>query len=272
VIFIAPCQFGGRIKCSRENGTRTGEMEGFTASTFGELNAADYDQLHDPGTTAETVALISELAGEGAILELAIGTGRIALPLAAKGHKVSGIEGSPEMVESMRRKPGGDAIDVAIGDIADVDIDGPFDHAFLVFNTLFNLQTQEDQIRCFHNTAKCLVPGGTFLVETFVPDLSGFRDGQRTTTKRLDMSSVWIEAALHDPVRQLLEMQRIRITEDGMQLVPLPMRYAWPSEIDLMARLAGMTLVHRWGGWDRRPFDASSTMHVSVYRKAGADE
>lgn len=247
-------------------------MEGFTASTFGELNAAEYDALHDPGTTAESVRLISELADGGSIFELAIGTGRIALPLAALGHQVSGIEGSPEMVEILRRKPGGDALDVMIGDMADFDIEGPFDHAILVFNTLFNLQTQEDQIRCFRNTAKCLAPGGSFLIETFVPDLSGFRDGQRTTTKRLDKSSVWLEAALHDPVRQTFEFQRIRITEQGTRLVPLPMRYAWPSEIDLMARLAGLTLEHRWGGWDRRPFDASSRMHVSVYRKPKAEK
>lgn len=242
-------------------------MEAFTAATFGELNAEDYDELHDPGTTEETVRLISEIAGKGRILELAIGTGRIALPLAAMGHDVSGIEGSPEMVAKLREKPGGADLRVAIGDFADVGMDGPFDHVFLVFNTLFNLQSQEDQIRCFANVAARLAEGGTFLVETFVPDLSGFADGQRVQTKRLDRSSVWIEAGLHDPVRQLFEFQRIRITADGMKLVPLPMRYAWPAEIDLMARLAGLTPVERWGGWDRQPFDASSRMHVSVYRK-----
>ncbi|WP_394892442.1 class I SAM-dependent methyltransferase [Mesorhizobium sp. AaZ16] len=243
------------------------EMEGFTASTFGELNAAEYDELHDPGTTEETVRLISELAGEGSILELAIGTGRVALPLVALGHRVSGIEGSLEMIEKLREKPGSDAIDVTIGDFADVNIKGPFDHVFLVFNTLFNLQSQEDQIRCFRNVADRLNPGGTFMIETFVPDFSGFSDGQRVRTKRLDKTSVWIEAALHDPVCQLFEYQRIRVTETGVRLVPLPMRYAWPSEIDLMARLAGLTRIHRWGGYDRSQFDASSKMHVSVYQK-----
>ena len=242
-------------------------MDGFTASTFGELNADEYDDLHDPGTTEQTVRLISEIAGNGRILELAIGTGRIALPLAAMGHDVSGIEGSPDMVAKLREKPGGEALRVEIGDFADVGIEGPFDHVFLVFNTLFNLQSQEDQIRCFANVAERLSEGGTFLVETFVPDFTGFSDGQRVQTKRLDRSSVWIEAALHDPVRQLFEFQRIRITPDGTKLVPLPMRYAWPAEIDLMARLAGLTLVERWGGWDRQPFDGSSRMHVSVHRK-----
>ena len=242
-------------------------MEGFDETTFGTLNADDYDALHDPGTTAESVALISELAGQGRILELAIGTGRMALPLVALGHDVSGIEGSPLMVEKLRAKPGGEAIEVVIGDFADVAIDGPFDHVFLVFNTFFNLLSQEAQVRCFANVAQRLTEGGTFLVETFVPDQSGFADGQRVQTKRLDMTTVWLEAALHDPVRQLLEFQRIRITQDGVRMVPLPMRYAWPGEIDLMARLAGLSLRDRWGGWDRRPFDASSKMHVSVYQK-----
>jgi SAM-dependent methyltransferase len=242
-------------------------MEGFDETTFGTLNAEDYDALHDPGTTAESVALISELAGQGRILELAIGTGRMALPLVALGHDVSGIEGSPLMVEKLRAKPGGQAIEVVIGDFADVAIDGPFDHVFLVFNTFFNLLSQEAQVRCFANVAQRLTEGGTFLVETVVPDHSGFADGQRVQTKRLDMTTVWLEAALHDPVRQLLEFQRIRITQDGVRMVPLPMRYAWPSEMDLMARLAGLSLRDRWGGWDRRPFDASSKMHVSVYQK-----
>ena len=242
-------------------------MEGFDETTFGTLNAEDYDALHDPGTTAESVALISELAGQGRILELAIGTGRMALPLVARGHDVSGIEGSPLMVEKLRAKPGGQAIEVVIGDFADVAIDGPFDHVFLVFNTFFNLLSQEAQVRCFANVAQRLTEGGTFLVETFVPDHSGFADGQRVQAKRLDMTMVWLEAALHDPVRQLLEFQRIRITQDGVRMVPLPMRYAWPSEMDLMARLAGLSLRDRWGGWDRRPCDASSKMHVSVYQK-----
>lgn len=244
-------------------------MLGFTPSTFGELNADEYDALHDPGTTDEAVRLISQIADGGSILELAIGTGRIALPLIELGHKVSGIEGSPDMVRKLREKPRSDEIDVVIGDMADVEIDGPFDHVCLVFNTLFNLQSQHDQVRCFRNVADRLADGGSFLVETFVPDLSGFREHQSIRTKALDMHSVWIEAATHDPVRQLIEFQRIRITQEGTTLVPLPMRYAWPAEIDLMAELAGLHLESRWGGWQREPFSAASTMHVSVYRKPG---
>ncbi|MEP6065102.1 MAG: class I SAM-dependent methyltransferase [Paracoccaceae bacterium] len=242
-------------------------MLGFTLSTFGELNAEEYDELHDPGTTDQAVALISDTANKGSILELAIGTGRIALPLQELGHKVSGIEGSPEMVAKLRQKTNGDRINIVIGDMADVDIDGAFDHVCLVFNTLFNLPSQDAQIRCFSNVAKRLKPGGTFLVETFVPDLSGFKDHQRTTTKRLDNHSVWIEAATHDPVHQVFELQRIRISDKSTKLVPLPLRYAWPSEMDLMGKLAGLERINRWGDWNRSDFDADSKMHISVYRK-----
>jgi len=242
-------------------------MEGFNPTTFGALNAEDYDDLHDPGTTDIAVDLIARLSGSGRILELAIGTGRIALPLVARGHDVSGIEASTEMVAKLRDKPGGADIPVVIGDMADVAVEGPFDHVFLVFNTLFNLTSQQAQLRCFRNVAKRLVPGGSFLIETFVPDFSGFSEGQRTRTKRLTKDEVWLEAAMHDPVQQMIEFQRIRINEAGTKLVPLPMRYAYPSEIDLMAQMAGLDLEDRWGGWQGEPFTAASTMHVSVYRK-----
>jgi SAM-dependent methyltransferase len=239
----------------------------FGPATFGELNAEDYDALHDPGTTDEAVAFIAEVAAGGRTLELAIGTGRIALPLAAQGLDIHGIEGSPEMVAKLREKPGGDAIPVVIGDFADVDVEGPFDHVFLVFNTLFNLASQEHQVRCFQNVSKCLRDGGTFLVETFVPDVTRFRNGQDVRTMQVGFNSVWLEATVHDPVRQVVEHQRVRISKDGMRLVPLPMRYAWPAEIDLMAQIAGMRLKDRWGGWHRQPFTADSKMHVSVYEK-----
>lgn len=242
-------------------------MDNFGPATFGTLNADDYDALHDPGTTDAAVALIAEIASGGSILELAIGTGRIALPLAALGCDVCGIEGSPDMVDKLRAKPGGAAIPVQIGDFADVDIPGPFAHVCLVYNTLFNLPSQADQVRCFRNVADRLTPGGTFLVETFVPDLSDFTGHQRVRTQRLDMTSVWLEAAIHDPLAQTFAFQRIRITADGMRLVPLPMRYAYPPEIDLMAQLAGLRLRDRWGGWDRSPFTAASTFHISVYEK-----
>lgn len=242
-------------------------MKEFDPSTFGELNAEDYDELHDPGTTDECVNLIAELAGSGSILELAVGTGRIALPLIQKGLSVHGIEGSERMVSKLRAKRGGDSMPVMVGDFADVGIDGPYDFVFLVFNTLFNLTSQDDQVRCFRNVAERLRAGGAFLVEAVIPDVSGFHDGYRVRTKHVDFGAAWLEAAKYDPVRQLVEFQRIRITNDGVKLVPLPMRYAWPSEIDLMAQLAGLRLKYRWGGWDRTAFTAKSTMHISVYEK-----
>ncbi len=245
-------------------------MENFGPATFGTLNAGDYDAMHDPGNTEESVALIADVAPGKRLLELAIGTGRVALPLAAKGFDVTGIEASADMVAKLREKPGGDAIPVTIGDMADVEIEGTFDHVFLIYNTLFNLQSQEDQIRCFTNTAKRLAPGGTFLIEAFVPEFSAFTDHQKVKTNRLGISSVWLEAVTHDPLTQRLDFQRIRITNDGMKLVPLPLRYAYPPELDLMARLAGLQLKHRWGGWDKSAFTADSGAHISVYEKPAA--
>ena len=242
-------------------------MLDFDPETFGALNADDYDALHDPGTTEESVALIAELAGKGRILELAIGTGRMALPLAKRGFAMSGIEGSAAMVEKLREKPGGADIPVVIGDMADCDIDGEFGFAFLIFNTLFNLTTQAEQVRCFRNVADRLAPGGAFLVETFVPDFSAYHDHQSLRATKIGFKSLWFEAKVHDPTRQVIEYQRVRITEKGTRMVPLVMRYAWPQEIDLMAELAGLTLEHRWGGWKRELFTAESTMHVSLYRK-----
>lgn len=242
-------------------------MEPFEPETFGELNADDYDERNDPGTTGQSVALIREIAGGGRVLELAIGTGRMALPLAAAGVDISGIEASPLMVEKLRQKPGGRDIPVVIGDMADVGIAGPFDHIFLVFNTLFNLQSQEAQLRCFANVARRLSPGGTFLVEAFVPDFSGFQNGQRVGIRQMQRDSLWLDTVQHDPVGQMLEYQRVRMSESGMRLVPLRLRYVWPSEMDLMARLAGLRRVERWGSWEKAPFTASSRMHVSLYEK-----
>lgn len=245
-------------------------MRGYGPETFGKLNAADYDRTDDPGTTDQAVEVLADLAGNGKTLELAIGTGRVALPLAARGVAIQGIDASPEMVAQLRKKPGGDAIPVAIGDMADVAVDGAFDFVFLIYNTLFNLTSQEAQVHCFANVARRLNAGGRFLVEAFVPDVARFKDGQSLRTVDLDVGAVTLEAARHDPVTQVVEYQYIRFAKDGVRLTPLPMRYAWPAEIDLMARLAGLEREHRWGGWEREPFTAASGMHVSVYRKGAA--
>ena len=236
--------------------------------TFGRLYARGYDAANDPGTTAESVALISDLAGpEARMLELAIGTGRMAVPLARLGHRIEGIEAAPEMVEVMRGKEDGREIPVTIGDMAEVGREGPFDFAFLVFNTIFNLTSQEAQVRLFSNMAARLAPGGRFLVETFVPDFAGFTDNQRMKALDVGTDQLRYEAVSHDPVTQVLTMQRVVIGPGGTELRPLVMRYAWPAEMDLMARLAGLTLAERWGDWTRAPFDGRSRMHVSVYEK-----
>lgn len=242
-------------------------MKGYGPETFGALNAADYDRLHNPSTTDDAVDLLTDLSLGQRTLELAIGTGRVALPMAARGCEISGIEASPEMVAKLREKSGGRAIPVTMGDMAEVRAEGRFGFIFLIFNTLFNLTSQEAQLRCFQNAAEMLEPGGTFLVEAFVPDLSQFRDNRGLKPRHLDMHSLTLEAAIHDPVTQVIEYQYLRFTPEGIRMTPLPMRYAWPSEIDLMARLAGLTLESRWGGWDRSRFTAQSSMHVSVYRK-----
>lgn len=240
----------------------------FDAGTFGQLYADEYDQRHVPPTLEASVALIAKVAGPGArILELASGTGRVTLPLAERGFVIEGIEGSSEMVDKMRAKPGGADIPVTVGDMADVGRDGPFDHVFLVFNTLFNLTTQEAQVRLFRNVATRLRPGGTFLIEAFVPDFSAFTENQRTKLREMDLDHVMFEMVEHDPVRQRLNFQRIRIVKGWTTLSPLVLRYARPPELDLMAQIAGLRLRDRWGGWRREPFTAASTMHVSVYER-----
>ncbi len=242
-------------------------MKGYGPETFGRLNAADYDALHDPGTTEAAVELLASLAGRGRTLELAIGIGRLALPLARRGVAIEGLDASPDMVARLRAKPGGDKIKVAIGDMAEIAVDGTFDFVFLAFNALFNLTTQEAQVRCFARVGERLNPGGAFLVETFVPDVARFKDGAIVRPMAVDFNGVTLETGLHDPIAQRVDYQYIRLDAGGMRLTPLPMRYAWPSEIDLMAQLAGLALEERWGGWDRAPFTAKSEMHVSLYRK-----
>lgn len=242
-------------------------MKGYGPETFGELNADEYDRLHDPGTTGAAVDLLAGFALPVRTLELAIGTGRVALPLAARGCKIEGIEASPEMVAKLREKPGGKDIPVTIGDMASAKAEGEFGFAFLIFNTLFNLTSQDAQVACFRNTAGMLAPGGVFLVEAFVPDLSQFHDHRSVKPRHIGFSSLALEAAIHDPVTQRIDYQVLRVTAEGTQLTPLPMRYAWPQETDLMAQLAGLSLESRWGGWDKSPFTADSRMHISVYRK-----
>jgi hypothetical protein len=211
--------------------------------------------------------VLAELAGGGPVLELAIGTGRLALPLAACGLDVQGIDVSERMVAKLREKPGGDAIPVTFGDFADVPVEGSFRLIFIAFNTLFALLNQEDQRRCFANVGNHLTDDGVFVVEAFMPDLARFDRGQRMHVHRVDTTGVMFDTARHDPVEQRVDSQRVVLTEEGIKLYPVSIRYAFPSELDLMARLAGLELRERWGSWKREPFTAESGRHVSVYAR-----
>ncbi|HEV8682762.1 MAG TPA: class I SAM-dependent methyltransferase [Actinomycetota bacterium] len=246
-----------------------GEMKGYDAATYGERVADIYDELYEGMLDTEsTVEFLADLAGNGPVLELAIGTGRVALPLVTRGIEVHGIDASESMVNALRAKEGGERIPVTMGDFAEVGVEGRFSLIFVVFNTLFALTSQEEQVRCFRNVAEHLEEGGRFVVEVFVPNLARFDRGQRVAADRVEVDRVVLEASLHDPVGQRVVSQHVVIDESGNRMVPVHIRYAWPSELDLMARLAGLNLKDRWGGWRGEFFTADSVRHISVYEKA----
>lgn len=235
------------------------------ALSFDEEHAAAEDATVR-GDEAATVAFLEGQARGGPALELAIGSGRIALPLAARGIHVDGIDFSEAMVARLRAKPGGGALSVTMGDFADVGVPGRYRLVYLVFNTLFNLLTQDDQVRCFGNVAARLDEEGVFVVEGFVPSwLHRLRDGEYVSAESVETGSVTLGVGRHDPVAQRLEESHVRLSPGGIRLAPIVCRYAWPSELDLMARMAGLRLKERWGGWEREPFTADSRNCVSVY-------
>jgi SAM-dependent methyltransferase len=240
-------------------------MEGYGPETYGDRIADVYDGLYSGLDTDGAVETLAALAGAGPVLELAIGTGRIALPLADRGLEVHGIDASEAMVAKLREKPDGAAIPVTMGDFADVAVEGRFSLVFVAFNTLFALLTQEDQLRCFENAAARLTGDGVFVIEVFVPDLARFDRGQRTQTNFVETDRVMLDASRHDPVAQRVDSTHVVITEGSTKLYPVNVRYAFPPELDLMARLAGLHLRERWGDWRRGPFTARSDRHVSVY-------
>lgn len=242
-------------------------MSDYDASTYGEGIAAVYDAWYPGGDPKPIVERLMALAGEGPVLELGIGTGRIAIPLAAKGVSVHGIDASSAMVEKLRAKPGTEGIRVTLGDFTELELGARYSLAYVVFNTLFSLLEQDDQVRCFQSVADHLAAGGRFLLECFVPDLARFDRGQRLSVAAIDDDGIRIEASMHDPVGQKVKARVVSMTESGSRFYPLQARYCWPSELDLMARLAGLKLEHRWGGWNEEPFTAASGNHVSVYRK-----
>src|SRR5437764_3674465 len=233
--------------------------------SFGEIVAEIYDDI-PRGDESAAVALLAELAGDGRALELAIGTGRIALPLAARGIRVDGVDFSPAMVAKLHEKPGGDELSVTVGDFADVPVEGAYRLVYVVFNTLFNLLTQEDQVRCFENVAAHLDDDGSFVVEAFVPTfLTRLRDDQYVDAEAIGVDEVRLDVGRHDPVTQRLDESHVVLSREGVRLYPIVTRYAWPSELDLMARIAGLRLKDRWAGWNREPFTSTSSAHVSIY-------
>jgi SAM-dependent methyltransferase len=243
-------------------------MAGFHDPAFyGDRWAAVYDDHYtqlDPGPAVEFLA---GLAGNGRVLELAIGTGRVALPLAARGITVEGVDASAAMVERLRAKPGGERIPVTMGDMAQVPVSGPFRLVYLVFNTLFGLLSQARQAECFGNVARALEPEGMFVIECFVPNLARFDHDQRVQARSVTEDSAVIEVSRHEKMQQRINTQVITLDGQGMHLRPVALRYAWPAELDLMADRAGLRLTERHADWDRRPFTSASDGHVSVYQR-----
>jgi len=236
---------------------------------FDERVAARYDEsaaeMFDPAVVDPVIDLLVELAGSGRALELGIGTGRIALPLAQRGVPVHGIELSKAMAARLRAKPGGEDIGVTIGDFATTTVDGTFSVAYLVFNTIMNLTTQDGQVACFRNVAAHLEPGGCFVIEVGVPGLQRLPPGETIHAFHVSESRWGLDE--YDVARQGLTSHHFRIVDGRLERLSIPFRYAWPSELDLMAQLAGMRLRDRWGGWKREPFTSDSRKHVSVWEK-----
>jgi SAM-dependent methyltransferase len=232
---------------------------------FGRQWAAGYDDGPNPDP-APAVDFLAGLADGGPVLELAIGTGRVALPLSDRGLAVDGVEASEEMVARLRAKPGGDRIPVTIADMADVPVSGPYRLVYLVYNTLFNLVDAERQADCFRNVARVLAPGGAFVVEAFVPDPRDFDRDEQVQVRAVTEDSATIRLHRYDRPAQTFIRQTITFDGDGVHLKPFAMRYAWPHQIDAMAERAGLRLADRYADWHRRPFDADSESHISVYR------
>ena len=236
---------------------------------FGERVASQYDERLDAMSSPEVVGpvvdLLAELAGDGDALEFGIGTGRIALPLAGRGIRVAGIDSSEAMLSRLRAKPGAHEIEAVAGDFATTRVPGEFSLVFLIFNTIFNLVTQDAQVACFENAAAHLQAGGRFVIETRVPPLQSLPPGQSVLPIRADAEGFSFSS--FDVATQRFHNQHFYVVDGRLESFPVEFRYAWPAELDLMARLAGMRLQDRWAGFGREPFTDMSRSHVSVYEK-----
>ena len=236
---------------------------------FGEHVAATYDEssaaMFDPAVVAPVVDVLAGFAGDAGAVEFAIGTGRIAVPLAERGVRVAGMDDSEAMLARLRAKPGAAGIEAVLGDMTTTRIDGEFGVAYLVFNTIGNLTTQDAQVACFENAAAHLGSGGRFVIEVGVPALQLLPMGQKIVP--FHAGPTWLGFDVYDVVTQNFSSQHYVFEDGRVETGHVDFRYAWPAEFDLMARIAGMRLEHRWAGWEREPFTATSPSHVSVYVK-----
>lgn len=241
-------------------------MRGYQQDTYGEHIADFYDRWHPDLDTESAVDLLAEIAGPGPALELGIGTGRIALPLSERGVRVDGIDSSPAMIQRLQAKDTNGQISVRVGDFAAVDADrDDYTLIYVTFNTFWMLLTQEDQVRCFANAARRLAPGGAFVLEGSVPDPAALARREAVDAFRVEADLAVFDLTIRDNAAQRMNRQQVIIDKDGFRLQPLSFRYVWPAEMDLMARLAGMRLRNRYGGWRREQFGGDSEMYVALY-------
>lgn len=241
-------------------------MKQYDDTTYGERIAEVYDEMYAKYDAA--IDLLHELARGGRVLELGIGTGRIALPLHRRGVDVMGIDASPAMIAKLHAKPDGAGIEVVQGSFAQIDVERQFDLIYVVFNTFYALLTQAEQVQCFQSVAAHLTEAGVFLIEAFVPDLSRYDGRQSVRAINLSEDRVTLDVAQLDLLTQQVTAQHVLLSEEGMRLYPVKLRYAWPSEFDLMAQLADLSLKHRWSSWEKDEFTAESGRHVSVYGRS----
>jgi SAM-dependent methyltransferase len=239
-------------------------MDDYSEETYGERIAGVYDQWYSDFDQA-AIRTLAELARGGDALELGIGTGRIAIPLMNVGVRVHGIDASESMVARLRAKPGGEIIPVTISNFADLPVEGKYSLIYVVFNTFYALLTQEEQVRCFKNVARHLAPEGVFVIEAFVPDMTRFTGGQVMRAIRIGENELQIDVSQIEFDKQLITSQHVLLTEQGTHFYPVKIRYIWPSEMDLMARLSHLQLRERWSNWDMSEFTALSGKHISVY-------
>jgi SAM-dependent methyltransferase len=241
-------------------------MNFYADETYGERVAGVYDEWF-PDYDPHAIDALAELARNGRALELGIGTGRFALPLSERNVEVHGIDAASSMISRLRSKPGSDRITVTPGSFADVPVDGEFALVYVVFNTFFALSSQQEQVRCFRNVADHLSPDGCFVIEAFVPDMTRFHHGQANWATRVTEDLVELDVGRHEPATQRVISQKVVIMDGNVRLYPVQIRYAWPSELDLMAQLAGLRLRERWSNWNRESFTSESGKHISIYKK-----